>query len=772
MGARAQQADTQASSGPVIRSETRLVLVDAVVTDKKGNYVRDLASRDFRVWEDNKEQPIQSFSFEEEPAGQPGGRPRFLVLFFDNSTMNPADQLNARQAAAKFIETNAGPNRLMAIANFGGTLRIAQNFTSDAERLKKIAGGVKFSSVSPNPENVQMASLGAPSLGRAEADFGARSVLLALGSLAKNLAAIPGRKTLIFLSSGFPLTDQSRSELTAVISACNRANVAVYSIDVRGLVAGGSSSTGALYSPRPARASLFQLASFRTQPMALMLQGRPGGGGGGVGGGGGGGSIGGGGGSRGGGGGGGIGGGGGSRGGGGGGGGNTGGGTGGGNTGGGGNKGGGGNPGGGNTGGGGKGGGGNTGGGTTGGGSGARTTPISQPYANSPFNQPRLIIPEFSRGTTNQEVLYALANGTGGFVIQNTNDLVGGLERIGREQNQYYLLGYSAPESGEGSCHALKVKVNRGGTAVRARSGYCNVKPVDSLAGKPAEKELEARASAAAPGNVTASMTVPFFYTSTNTARVNVALEIPSADIKFQKTKGKLRAAVNVLGIAYRADGGMAARFSDTINLDLDNKKDLENFNKQPLHYDDEFEIAPGAYKLKVVFSSGNEMFGKLEAPLVIDAYDGKQFSLSGIALSKEVHPLADVGLSMDAALLEGKTPLVSRGLQFTPSGKPLFKKEQMSVLYVEVYAPALLEPNPPDLGVQVRVVDRKTGEQKQDSGVVSIVKHIQPGNPVVPLGLKLVATPLAAGAYRAEVRAVDSVGHSTAIRSADFELE
>ena len=36
-----------------IRTETRLVLVDAVVTDKKGNYIRDLEMKDFEVQEDN-----------------------------------------------------------------------------------------------------------------------------------------------------------------------------------------------------------------------------------------------------------------------------------------------------------------------------------------------------------------------------------------------------------------------------------------------------------------------------------------------------------------------------------------------------------------------------------------------------------------------------------------------------------------------------------------------------------------------------------------------
>src|SRR5208282_4880343 len=69
-----------------------------------------------------------------------------------------------------------------------------------------------------------------------EADFGARSVFIALRNLAKGLAGVPGRKTLVFVSAGFPMTMELQSELTAVIDACNRANVAVYPIDVRGLV--------------------------------------------------------------------------------------------------------------------------------------------------------------------------------------------------------------------------------------------------------------------------------------------------------------------------------------------------------------------------------------------------------------------------------------------------------------------------------------------------------------------------------------------------------
>src|SRR6267154_296407 len=224
------QAASPAEQQPVvvIKKESKLVLVDSVVTDKKGNYVRDLAQNDFKVFEDNKEQPVSSFSTGADAATQANGQRRYLILFFDNSTMAAPDQIQARSAATKFIAANAGPDRLMAVMDFGGSLRIVQNFTSNADVLRAAVSGVKGSAVDPNappPDApVTVASTGLPSLGsslgNAAADFGARSMLLAVRSLAKNLRSIPGRKMVVLFSGGFPLTQENQSELTATIDAC------------------------------------------------------------------------------------------------------------------------------------------------------------------------------------------------------------------------------------------------------------------------------------------------------------------------------------------------------------------------------------------------------------------------------------------------------------------------------------------------------------------------------------------------------------------------
>ncbi len=69
-------------------------------------------------------------------------------------------------------------------------------------------------------------------------------------------------------------------------------------------------------------------------------------------------------------------------------------------------------------------------------------------------------------------------------------------------------------------------------------------------------------------------------------------------------------------------------------------------------------------------------------------------------------------------------------------------------------------------------MLDRKTGEAKQDSGVMNVAPLIRAGNSVIPVGLKLPINSLASGGYRAEVKAIDSAGNTSVARVADFDLE
>jgi VWFA-related protein len=70
-------------------------------------------------------------------------------------------------------------------------------------------------------------------------------------------------------------------------------------------------------------------------------------------------------------------------------------------------------------------------------------------------------------------VLGRLANETGGFLIDNTNDLGKGVARIQVERTTYYLLGYQPTNVAlDGKFRKVTVKVKRGKYTVRARPGY------------------------------------------------------------------------------------------------------------------------------------------------------------------------------------------------------------------------------------------------------------------------------------------------------------
>jgi len=80
---------------------------------------------------------------------------------------------------------------------------------------------------------------------------------------------------------------------------------------------------------------------------------------------------------------------------------------------------------------------------------------------------------------------------------------------------------------------------------------------------------------------------------------------------------------------------------------------------------------------------------------------------------------------------------------------------------------------NPLKVGLAYIVVDRKSGEKRvDDSGLINLESSAKAGNPVIPLGLRIPVEKLPPGSYRAEIKAMDSAGHTTKQRSADFDVE
>ncbi len=636
-----------AQGANTIRSETKIVLVDAVVTSKKG-YVHDLTAKDFQVFEDDKKQTITSFSAEGDPAASQA-QAHYMILLFDDSSMDNSQERTARDAAIKFVEANAGPERMIAIANFRGSLRVTQNFTDDAARLKAVLTGGQPGAIGLNGAGPDLTSA---------ASFSAQSLFLALRNLARNLASAPGRKTVVLLSAESQLRpEEHTAEINAALDACNRSNVAIYAIDTRGFVASPTGFGDRVNAGEPP-------SRFRIGGLDCALD---------------------------------------------------------------------------------------------------STVPGCQ--------QQSAEMPAPAASSRNQQAaLEMLSVDSGGFAVSNSNDLAGGLEKIGKEQNEYYLIGYTPPDSPEGSCHKLRVKVDRGGTSVRARAGYCNARSNNALAGSSIEKELESL-PASQPSGANASLAAPFFYTSdsasgSNLARVNLAMEIPLKKLKTEKERGKLRGAVHVLGIAHRTDGSVAARFSESVALEFDDGKRLAAFLAAPLHYENQFEIVPGSYTLDVAYDAGDESRGKVTSPLTVDPYQPSQFAISGLVLSRLYGPVSDTRLHTDAMWTADRTPLIADGMRIVPTGSNRFLKTEAPAIYVEIYEPQAAVA----VSVTLRVTDRKTGEQKLDTGALAIDRPTA-GGLAIPVGKRVPIDSLAPGSYRLEVEASDAAGKS-ARRTTDFEIQ
>jgi len=279
-------------SNPVFRAETEVVLVNATVKDKHGNLVRGLKPDDFTVLEDNRPQKIVSFDTEDidalptldaagarplENLGQPGNsKPaaspakapvdykdrRLMILFFDLSAMEPDEIDRAVTAAKNYLDRQMQAADLVAVVSLGSSLQVNQDFTSDRSLLERALDAFSAGAGQGFEEGATGTTEGTPDTGGSFTPddteyniFNTDRRLAALRSVAEKLEHIQQKKSLIYFSSGMDQTGiENQTALRAAINAAVRANLALYTLDLRGLqamVAGGEAQNASLRGTSP-----------------------------------------------------------------------------------------------------------------------------------------------------------------------------------------------------------------------------------------------------------------------------------------------------------------------------------------------------------------------------------------------------------------------------------------------------------------------------------------------------------------------------------------
>src|SRR5262249_25879107 len=281
------QEPAQNTEIPAIKVTTRLVQVNVVVHDKKGEPVSDLTKDDFILLDKGQEQKIQFFSKESSetvPTNTPplppgivsnrytnfksGGQSHLAplptaltVILLDGLNTAFTDQHYAREALMKFLN-QIQPGDRVAIYTLTNGLRVLHDFTSDTESLlATLAKHRNQDSSALSASSYDDANTGNDDLDAfldrsndAIANFyQARRVettLSALEAIAHHLAGMPGRKNLIWLSGGFPIivgqnVDGTLSndfqtfsdEIQRAMRTINDVGLAIYPVDARGLMA-------------------------------------------------------------------------------------------------------------------------------------------------------------------------------------------------------------------------------------------------------------------------------------------------------------------------------------------------------------------------------------------------------------------------------------------------------------------------------------------------------------------------------------------------------
>lgn len=277
-------AAQQTQGGYTLSVNANIVLTNVVVRDRKtGALVKGLKPSDFQILENGKPQKIASFDYEnvDEAAALAektvsgkasiadllerkfGADPaqlkdhRLIVIFFDMSSMQDEDIDRAVDAAKKYVTEKMQPADLVAMVSMSTGLSLDQDFTSDKDALLRVLAkyngddSTGFSNGTTGSTDGTSDDTTAFSADDTEYNsLNTDRELLAIRSISKSLEHVDQRKSMLYFSGGLTRNGiENQASLRAATNEAAKANLAIYSVDSRGLQAmppGGDATKGSL----------------------------------------------------------------------------------------------------------------------------------------------------------------------------------------------------------------------------------------------------------------------------------------------------------------------------------------------------------------------------------------------------------------------------------------------------------------------------------------------------------------------------------------------
>ena len=241
--------------------------------------------------------------------------------------------------------------------------------------------------------------------------------------------------------------------------------------------------------------------------------------------------------------------------------------------------------------------------------------------------------------------LGSLSDQTGGFLINNTNDLVAGLRRIDDDMNGYYLLTY-VPQNKEydGRFRRINVKIARSNIEIQSRQGYYAVES----AGQLPMLDYEAPAIAAARNwksgptpNLLNSTALSYPAPGKNGLTLILG-ESPLAAFKFAPSNDNknYNSDFSIVALVRDQSEQIVQKLSQhyTLNGAI---QDLDKAKKGNVLFYREAQLPPGKYRVQLIaYDASTGGVNVSATPLEIGTSDETKPRLSSVAVLKRAERL------------------------------------------------------------------------------------------------------------------------------------
>jgi VWFA-related protein len=279
--------------------------------------------------------------------------------------------------------------------------------------------------------------------------------------------------------------------------------------------------------------------------------------------------------------------------------------------------------------------------------------------------------------------LSLLADQTGGFLINNTNDLASGFKRIDLDRRFHYLLTYT-PENTDfnGEWRSIAVKVPSRDVQVRARSGYQAVRtpgaiPLLAYEGR-AVADLERMPP---PAQIPLRAGAFVFPQANGESRVAVVLSTTGRALTFEPTSTGYRTDFTLLARIRDAHGEVVRKASQPYRL-TGAAVDREHAQGGDVLFYRQPTLPPGTYTLDVVADDAIAKKGGVSHVALSVPVPAKGPDVSDLVIVARVQKMAPGELSDNNILVVG-------GMQLYPNlGEPLRKRVDRTLSFYFMLLP------------------------------------------------------------------------------------